>query len=145
MQGIVGLRLGAPLLTVAGLLLSSGCASDQAIEKRLKEMEIELKEIQGRSDNLEERVTAVELAERQQDAQAKSQAKPSTKPNLKVVRLTPETPPEAVGTERAAPPADDKEPRPVIRATGSGEGRIDNFESEQKPEGAARQDSGGKE
>jgi ribose/xylose/arabinose/galactoside ABC-type transport system permease subunit len=61
-----------------------------------------------------------------------------------LVRLTPEGTPSAAETDQSAPPADDKQPRPVIRATGSGEGSIDNFDSEPKPEGSARKGSGGK-
>jgi hypothetical protein len=51
-----------------------------------------------------------------------------------VVKLSPDDLPSAPQTppvNEAAKHADDEGPRPVIRATGMGEGRIDNLDAQQ--------------
>ena len=123
------------LLGVAGILsclLASSCAGEDATQKRLAALQEELDRAQNRGDRLEERVTALEVANQKRTVHIDGDADDADRPNLKVVKLSPQDGAASAdpgsGAE-GAKHADDTGPRPVIRATGQGEGRIDNLDA----------------
>jgi hypothetical protein len=121
----------------------AGCASDAAMEKRLEAMQQELDRVQNRSDRLEERLTALEVARQKQTLHVDPEGDISVegRPELKVVKVGPgsEDSQAKQPANRGGGDAKDAGVRPLIRATGSGEGRIENLEvSEEPPQAPAR-------
>ena len=128
------LRASRTLLGSAGILMCLGlasCAGDEATEKRLGALQAELDRVQNRADRLEERLTAVEVQNQKRTVRIDEDTEASDRPTLKVVKLSPDDSlePAAATPEGAAKQADDDGPRPVIRATGQGEGRIDHLDA----------------
>jgi len=124
------------LLGLAGILLSlslSSCAGDEATQKRLGAMQEELDRVQNRADRLEERLTALEVQSQKQTVRIDEDSEASERPNLKVVKLSPDDVGSGASAPRptpgAAKHADEEGVRPVIRASGQGEGRIDNLDA----------------
>jgi chromosome segregation ATPase len=115
-------------------LLSAACASDEALQKRVRSLQEEVDRVQSRADRLEERLTAVEIGRQKQTLHVDSDGEVSVdeRPNLKVVKVAPsaKTTQAKLSSAGEEAKAADQGPRPVIRATGSGEGRIDNLEPE---------------
>lgn len=124
-------------LGLAGIVLclsASSCAGETATQKRLTALQEELDRVQNRADRLEERMTALEVQSQKRTVHIDGDADAAERPNLKVVKLSPGdgagsgTPASGEGAKRA----DDDGPRPVIRATGQGEGRIDNLDAPER-------------
>ncbi len=120
----------------------AGCASDEAMEKRLQAMQEELDRVQNRSDRLEERLTALEVARQKQTLHVDPEGDITVegRPELKVVKVGPGS--DESQAKKPAPrdsgDAKDTGVRPVIRASGSGEGRIENLEPSEPTEARPR-------
>ena len=118
----------------------AGCASDEAMEKRLQAMQQELDRVQNRSDRLEERLTALEVARQKQTLHVDPEGDITVegRPELKVIKVAPgsEDSQAKQPANRASVDAKDTGVRPIIRATGSGEGRIENLELSEEPSAA---------
>lgn len=132
-------RASKNLLGFAGILLClsvSACSNADATQKRLSALQEELDRVQSRADRLEERLTALEVAQQKRTVRIDDETEPSDRPNLKVVKLSPDelaSGSPSPGAQGSAKHADEEGPRPVIRATGQGEGRIDNLQAAEHP------------
>ena len=115
-------------------LLFGACASPDAMDKRLQSLQEEMDRVQSRADRLEERLTALEVSGQKRTVHVDEEGAVSVdgRPALKVVKVGPES--DAAQAKQSRPAATDAQdekdqaPRPVIRASGSGEGSIDNLE-----------------
>ena len=122
--------LAAPLFC----LLFGACASPDATDKRLKSLQEEVDRVQSRADRLEERLTALEVSGQKRTVHVDEEGAVSVegRPALKVVKVGPESDAAQAKQSRPAaidaPEEKDQAPRPMIRASGSGEGSIDNLE-----------------
>jgi hypothetical protein len=108
----------------------TGCSSGlEGVDKRLAAMQEEISKMQGKNDQLVERIDAMEVRQ----AKAETAAKPavastsaasstSERPSLKVVKVLPEDtsgmPSPHVGSPQPGEAADDPSPRPVIKLRG---------------------------
>jgi hypothetical protein len=124
-------RLVSGLAGILFCLVFVGCASDAAMEKRIKSMQEEVDRVQSRADRLEERLTALEVGRQKQTVHVDEEGSVSVRgrPELKVVKVSPDA--DAAQAKQSRPAESevrDDGPRPVIRATGTGEGRIDNLD-----------------
>lgn len=138
-------RAPRPLFGLAAILfwpLLAACASTDAMDKRLQSLQEEVDRVQSRADRLEERLTALEVGEQKQTVHVDEEGDVSVdgRPALKVVKMGPESDAAQAKQSRPAamPPEEEKDqgPRPVIRASGSGEGSIDNLEPPPRTEPA---------
>lgn len=99
----------------------------------MKALQEEVDRVQSRADRLEERLTALEVGEQKRtlsvDEDGEVEVRETGRPELKVVKVSRGE--EASQAKRASQAASEKDtgPRPVIRATGSSEGRIENLDS----------------
>ena len=135
-------RVPRPVIGLAATLfclLSGACASPDGMDKRLQSLQEEVDRVQSRADRLEERLTALEVSNQKQTVHLDEEGGVSVegRPALKVVKVAPES--DAVQAKQSRPaatPTDEKDqgPRPVIRASGSGEGSIDNLEPPERSE-----------
>ena len=115
-------------------LLFGACASPDATHKRLQSLQEEVDRVQSRADRLEERLTALEVSGQKRTVHVDEEGAVSVegRPALKVVKVGPES--DASQAKQSRPAAieaqdeKDQAPRPMIRASGSGEGSIDNLE-----------------
>ncbi len=113
-------------------LSTAGCASDEAMEKRVNALQEELDRVQSRADRLAERLTALEVGRQKRTVRLDQAGAPDTvdRPELEVVKVAPkQEEAQAKSHAVAVEDARDDGPRPVIRAVGSSEGRIENLES----------------
>ncbi len=125
-----------------GALLPACAGQSQATKKHLSDLEDTVTRLQNGQDRLEERLVALELRARAHDqkkqaADAAPDAAPTPAapdhPKLAVVKLAPgesqagaAAGPDPIDVPPADPPPEtDDGPRPVLRATGHQEGRID--------------------
>jgi hypothetical protein len=130
--------LRPPRLTIgpAALLFClsfCACASDAATEKRFRALQEEVDRVQSRADRLEERLTAVEVGRQKQTLHLDQEGDVSVeaRPKLKVVKMSPKSDTsqaKRAGAGTVGEVGKESEPRPIIRATGSAEGRIENLE-----------------
>lgn len=114
--------------------LLGACASDAAMDKRVQSLQEELDRVQSRADRLEERLTALEVGQQKSGTvhvDEEGAVSVRGRPELKVVKVNPESDAAQAKQSRPAEAEEDKDqgPRPVIRATGSGEGSIDNLDN----------------
>src|SRR5688572_24298957 len=122
--------------------LFGACASNDALDKRLHSLQEEVDRVQSRADRLEERLTALEVSNQKQTVHVDEEGGVNVegRPALKVVKVGPES--DAAQAKQSRPAATvaeeekDQGPRPVIRASGSGEGSIDNLEPPERVEPA---------
>jgi len=118
-------------------LSTAACASDEAVEKRFKALQEEVDRVQSRADRLEERLTALEVSRQKQIVHLDDQGDASIggRPELKVIKVAPKG--ENTHAKQPQDESDaagkDQGPRPVIRASGSAEGRIENLEQAAEP------------
>ncbi|HEU5075403.1 MAG TPA: hypothetical protein VFU02_14530 [Polyangiaceae bacterium] len=118
----------------------AACASNDAMDKRLQSLQEEVDRVQSRADRLEERLTALEVNKQKQTVHVDEEGGTSVegRPALKVVKVGPESDAAQAKQSRPAATAADEDkdhgPRPVIRASGSGEGSIDNLEPPERAE-----------
>lgn len=115
-------------VAVAGL---TGCSSGlEGVDKRLAAMQEEITKMQGKNDQLVERIDAMEVRQAKVEtvakpavASASATSSTSERPSLKVVKVVPEDnsgmPSPHVGSPPPGEAADDPSPRPVIKLRGS--------------------------
>jgi len=146
-------RVPRPVIGLAATLFClqcGACASPDGMDKRLQSLQEEVDRVQSRADRLEERLTALEVGNQKQTVHLDEEGAVSVegRPALKVVKVAPES--DAVQAKQSRPAAtgsvDEKDqgPRPVIRASGSGEGSIDNLEPPERSEPVRPKQTDGK-
>lgn len=134
MNDLLGVPVTGLSLALLFCPLLGACASDAAMQKRVESLQQEVDRVQSRADRLEERLTALEVGQQKSGTvhvDEEGGVSVRGRPDLKVVKVSPESDAAQAKQPRPADIEEEKDqgPRPVIRATGSGEGSIDNLEA----------------
>jgi hypothetical protein len=129
-------RLCRTLATLLGALTLglAGCASDSdAVQKRLSDLQGDLRKLQNDTDRVNERLEAVEIRQARADAAANApkatSAETVSRPRLKVLRLAP-------GDDAAAGEAKKEQPEDGPRMMLKGQGK--ELELKQSPGSSTR-------
>jgi tol-pal system protein YbgF len=137
MRPLLSSSLSIALVLTLGASVTACAGQSQATKKHLADLEDTVTRLQNGQDRLEERLVALELNSRQhhQKKESASASEPSdpARPELAVVKLAPGGSQDAEAPGRGEidmPPADpppesDDGPRPVLRASGHEQGRIE--------------------
>src|SRR5690606_2846369 len=112
--------------------LFAACASDEAMEKRLHSLQEEVDRVQSRADRLEECLRALECGKQEGTVHEDEGGRTNEegRAELRVAKVGPAW--DAAPAKQSRPAAtgaqedNDRGPQRVIRASGSGEGSIDN-------------------